>query len=301
VAAFAGWAVIGASSASAAVPQTLSYYVDTESTTTLYNWGYNAPGDLSGNGALGIILDFGRPAYRSSDGVYGTIDWNGVSGHFVPNGTILALMEAFARGWYNGHSGNIAIAQGVNNCSVDSIDPGCPAHTSYDLPSHLGWITAAQKWAAFCDKFDNWLASSGYWGRVVGEAAIDAEPDYDSTYSHTANFVGEFNNDVTWAWNYDFGAPYTGTWNMQELYTIAYGVTADEPWAEVYNQSMATEWANLSQWGANNSKNGAIYFQGVMCTTVGLDCSTAYSDLVRALSKVKYIGINEWKTKIKFG
>lgn len=275
VAAITGWTMIEASIASATPPQTMSYYVTSNSTSTLQSWGCNAPAN---SGA--IVVDFGRPAYRSSDSAYGTIDWVGSSGTFIPNGTIQGLIEAFAKGWYNCHSGNVVIIRALSNCSVNSVDPNCPAHTSYDVPS---WITAAQKWAAYTTSFGDYLSSSGYSSRETPAAGIDAEPDYDTVYTHTRNFVGTYNSNGS-TWMYDFGAPYSDYWSYEDMYTIAYGVLLDFPYAEVYNTDFATDWYHISSWGASNGDYGAMYFEGVMCTTSGLGCSSAYSALVSALS-----------------
>lgn len=273
LAAFVGWAVARPAIASASPPLTLSYYVDSESSSTLENWGCSA--GSSGNGGA-IILDFGRPAYRSSDGSYGTIDFHGANGVYLPNGTIKSLLQAFAQGWYTCSpvGPKVVIARGTNNCANDSNDPACPAlHAcpNGSSPCTPSFSTAGTDWGNYTNDFGSYISSAGFSSQESAAAANDAEPAWNPGYSQSRNFTGAYNT-ASGHTMFDYGAAYTGYWTNASMYYIAYGLVDDFPFPEVYAQSQANEWESLDKWGASNGSLGAMYFEGVMCTTQGLVC-----------------------------
>lgn len=276
------WMAATPSIAAAAPSVTSSYYVGTENPAELTTWGCNAGG--SGKSGL-IILDFGKPAYRSSDNAYGTINFDG-SGKFLPNGTIQTMMDNFATGWYDcsGVNPQVAIAEGVNNCANDATDPNCGS-----LPACNGsnvcvpnWTTAGQKWASFTNGLQSYMSSLGYSSQEVAASGIDAEPAYNPGYSKSRDFVGGYNGASS-ILMYDFGAAYGYPWTPAEEYYPAYGAVDDFPVPEVYDSGNAVNWENLAIWGHDNGNHSNPYFMGVMCTPGYLACDTAWSDMLSDL------------------
>jgi hypothetical protein len=295
VAAFAGWAAVHPSLASASSPPvTTSIYVTTESASTMETWGCTQGG--SGKSGL-IILDFGRPAYRSSDNAYGTINFDGTNGKFLPNGTIQTMMQQFAFGWWScsGVNPQVTLAWGTNNCAQDSTDSNCPALASCpngSSPCAPSFSTAGQKWGAFVTSFAGYLINQGFSSQESAAAGDDAEPAYNPGYSQSRNFVGSYNSSSDYL-IYDYGAAYSGPWTDSDIYFMSYGALNSLPVPEVYTGStgppptspQANEWEGVAKWGYSNGTYGAPYFEGVMCVIGSgyLPCDPAWNAMLNAL------------------
>lgn len=280
---------------------------DSESASTIQSLGCT-PGATNKSGL--IILDFGKPAYRSSDGVYGTINFDG-SGVFVSNAKIQTMMEDFALGWWAcaGLNLNVVIAQGVNNCASDTNDSNCGHLPSCDGTNvcNPNWATAGQNWANKTSGFSDYLNTQGFSSEEAPGAGIDAEPAYNPGYTFSQNFVDSYNSTTGCCLMYDFGAAYGGTWSNAAIYHVAYGASADVPVPEVYTGTngpppkspQADEWAAVNQWATGTTPpHPAMYFYGVMCTSGSgyITCSSAYTAMLNdtTQSSIPYL------TKIQF-
>ncbi len=294
--AFAGWKALQPAIASATPAVTTSYYVDTESGSTIQSWGCTA-GQSGKSGT--IILDFGRPAYSSSLSAYGTINLDG-SGVFLSNGAIQTLIHDFATGWYNcsGISPKVKIAWGTNNCINGSGASGC----NIPQPQVPSFTTAGTKWSQFTNSFGSWLSSSGFSSQESAAGAIDAEPAWNPGWNDSHDLIAGYNSISAPYIDFDYGSLDPGYWTNTQEYYVAWNNTTSFPFPEVYNTTVASEWESLDEWAAGQSA-GSMYFEGVMCTTTGLSCSSAYSTMLSDLqshssttqSSIPYL------TQIKFG
>ena len=101
----------GASSEDRSYPTDWSFYVETTSTTTLYNLGCNQGHFDANNGKSNsaVVLDFGAQNSANT----GTTEINGVG---ISYGTVESLAEQFARGYF--------ICTGADTTSLQSLGVG---------------------------------------------------------------------------------------------------------------------------------------------------------------------------------
>ena len=157
-------------------PVTISQYEHSTTPATLDAQGCNAG---KGRKTGLVILDFGRPAFKS--GAYGTLDF---AGNFQWNVPINKAVEAYMIGYMRcrpaGLKGMLSVARGTNNsCSNEDLRC-CPNKCGLEPPS---FTKAGYWWAWRTNQVEKWVISKGWKFKVRATAAIDAEPAWDPPFS----------------------------------------------------------------------------------------------------------------------
>jgi hypothetical protein len=248
---------VGVTPALASYPfTTRSYYEHDVSTSTLYAQGKAA--GLSGAHGV-IILDFGRPAYNSSSGDYGTID---LSDHFLSNQAIENGMKAFLDAYfsYSPSSTIIFLARGINN-SCSNNDPNCcPSGCGNEPPS---FTTAGERWKTWVDNMHDYIAAnSNYALQERATGADDMEPSWNPGFGHTQDFIDGYNSTTPAYDLWDFGSNESGYWTSSQEWYAAYS-GSNWPFPEVYSSGQAGDWENLDLWSVAN-KGYSMDFRGVL-------------------------------------
>jgi hypothetical protein len=257
---------------------TPSYYISTESTTDLLNSGC-AAAQAGDTGT--IFLNFGRPALYN--GAYGTIDFHG-SGVFVSNVLISDLVSSFAQGYYQCSSGSeqAVIARGTSNNGMNSTDcnggskfiTGCTGgNCAYNFGYH---------WADWNNTTEGYIIQDGWSSRIESIGGYDAEPAWNPSYQQSYDLANGFNSQTSSYSLFVDGSVDPGFWSSLQEWNIAYGLTYDFPFPQVYYQNFADEWETLDLWAASN-KGAAMYVVGVMSTTTGFTAHQAYDALLHDL------------------
>ena len=243
-----------------------SYYEHNVSTSALYDQGCSE----AGTGHSGVaILDFGRPAYDSSTGAYGTVDFDG---HFVQNSSILDATESYAKGWFHCKTSNtqwVQIARGTtNNCKTGT---GCSGNT---VPNAN---TAGEYWGQRVNDLNSYISAQGGANQQEGTGAFDAEPKWDTGYTSTGDFRYSYNNNTGHPL-YDYGSAEPGYWTNDQLWKVSYEGD-DYPFPEVYgccHSGQISDWLNVDDWAKANNKG--YYVEGVTNDyNSGSTCNSSYT------------------------
>lgn len=226
-------------------------------------------------GATGVvILDFGKPSYNGS--TYGTILF---SGAFAGNREITHAMGAYATGYVRclpkGSSDRIQLARGTSNYH----------------PSVPSVYKAGRKWAGEVMNLQRSLRAANFDAHVTAAAADDVEPAWDPTFWQTRDFYrGYADSRVGYAlYNYGSldGGIVSGVWNAREAFYVTGGMRYAHAIPEIYNQTMAQEWAALAQ-VAKKRYHRPVKFAGVMTERTsanhGVKPKDAHRMLVRQLA-----------------
>ncbi|HET7077987.1 MAG TPA: hypothetical protein VFM49_11110, partial [Chloroflexia bacterium] len=163
--------------------------------------------------------------------------------------------------------------------------------TSNDQQGSNVALTAdhAAAWAQMVDKV---TSDVSYIEGIVVEAGIDAEPNFDTAYSHTADWVNSYStNGHTLC--HDFGstdgypdlAPGEPTpvvsppwghssWSVDEFYNIARGISGQRPLPEIYKSSYARDWYRVKRWSQTRPipLTFPMDFEGVMSECYSSGC-----------------------------
>ncbi len=223
-----------------------------------------------------VVLDFGKPAYRR--GGYGTILF---SSRFAKNHRITTAMVSYARGYASclpQESGaSITIARGTSN-----YHPAVPSA-----------YTAGVKWARETNELGRALFRHGLADHVRAAAADDAEPAWDPGFRKTRDFFHGFRTAVHGHTLYDYGSLDGGigaVWSARQAWFVAGGIRYTQALPEIYNSTMALEWAELARIARSRYHLG-VRFAGVM-TQGARHCRCGYRPwdahrvLARALAAV---------------
>lgn len=274
-----------AAAATSAPHYSHSWYITTNSTSTMYNRGLaDGKFDTVHCTAALIVLDFGQPTqwHYSGSGYqqYGTWNFNS-AGVFLADDQILALAENYAAGWWDGTSScpYLHLALGTNNYNE------CPAPGIYAL-STCSVSTAGAEWAALIKNFNAWLqvkhrdTSTGtYWWYGQQEniqAADDIEHGYDCA-AKTRQFIAAYNANTTYAM-FDYGDFATGgCWAPSDMYYVGWGGADEWNIPETYTSTQ------INSLIAVERSQGDMYPSGNMTTCAGSDplpttttCSNGY-------------------------
>ena len=226
-------------------------------------------------GATGVvILDFGKPAYNGH--TYGTILF---SGAFAGNKDITHAMGAYATGYVRclpkGSHDRISLARGTSNYH----------------PSVPSVYQAGRRWARETMKLQRALHAANFDAHVTAAAADDVEPAWDPSFWRTHDFYrGYADSRVGFAlYNYGSldGGILTGYWNAHQAFYVTGGMRYARAIPEIYNQTMAREWAALAQ-VAQHRYHRPVKFAGVMTERTagnhGVKPGDAHRMLVRELA-----------------
>jgi len=248
-----------------------SLYEQTTSRPVLRQQGCDAA--RAGVGGV-VILDFGKLAWNGHS--YGTILFGG---GFAGNRAITRAMAAYAFGYHHclpaGSLAHIDLARGTSN-----YHPAVP-----DV------FTAGRKWARETTALSHLLYFRGIDQHVTSAAADDSEPAWDPAFHKTRDFFRGYRAAGNGRTLYNYGSLDGGVgafWNARQLYFVSGGMRYSRVIPEIYNHTMASEWAELAA-VVRRSIHRDIRFAGVMTQyATGCGCSlnppTAHESLVRALA-----------------
>lgn len=220
-----------------------------------------------------VILAFGQPAYNGH--TYGT---NLFSGRFAGNRVITRAMFAYAYGYARclrrGSTARITLARGTSN-----YRPQVPSA-----------YRAGRKWARETMALAHALRLHGLHAHVRSAAADDVEPAWDRSFHRTRDFFRGFRDARTGHLLYNFGSldgGVGGIWSARQAFFVASGMRYARVIPEIYNQAMATQWAELAHI-ARRRYHRPVRFAGVMTTHTsrnhGLKPRDAHTTLMRALA-----------------
>ena len=226
-------------------------------------------------GATGVvILDFGKPAYDGH--TYGTILF---SGAFAGNDDITRAMGAYATGYVRclakGSSDRIQLARGTSNYH----------------PSVPSVYKAGRKWAREVMDLQRALRNASFDGHVTAAAADDVEPAWDPSWWRTRDFYRGYADSRVGHALYNYGSLdggiVSGYWNAHQAFYVTGGMRYARAIPEIYNQTMAREWAALAQ-VSKKRYHRPVKFAGVMTehtpSNHGVKPKDAHRMLVRELA-----------------
>jgi len=226
-------------------------------------------------GATGVvILDFGKPAYDGH--TYGTILFSGV---FAGNKKITRAMLAYASGYSHclrrGSHDVIQLARGTSNY-----------HPSVPSAFHAG-----RKWARETMTLQHQLRQTHLDAHVVSAAADDVEPAWDRSFRRTRDFYRGYASTRVGHSLYNYGSLdggiVDGVWSVHQAFYVTGGMRYARPIPEIYNKTMARQWAALAQ-VARRRYHRTIKFAGVMTmhtsSNHGMKPRDAHLALVRQLA-----------------
>lgn len=218
-----------------------------------------------------VILDFGKPAYMH--GGYGTILF---SGRFAPNRRITSAAFGYARGYVSclpdGSTASIELARGTSN---------------YD-PAVSSAYAAGVRWARETNRLGRMLDRTGLAANVEAAAADDAEPAWDRSFHQTREFFHGFRAATHGHTLFNYGSLDGGVgavWSARQAWYVSGGLRHTKALPEIYNSTMAREWAELARIAHGRYHRG-IHFAGVMTQgTAGCNCGLRPPEAHRALAQ----------------
>ena len=226
-------------------------------------------------GATGvIILDFGKPSYNGH--TYGTILF---SGAFAGNRDITRAMGAYATGYVRclprRSADRIHLARGTSNYH----------------PSVPSVYKAGRKWARETMQLQHALRAANLDSHVTAAAADDVEPAWDPSFWRTRDFYRGYADSRVGHPLYNYGSLdggiVSGYWNAHQAFYVTGGMRYAHAIPEIYNRTMAQEWAALAQ-VAKKRYHRPVKFAGVMTehtsSNHGVKPRDAHRMLVRELS-----------------
>lgn len=250
---------------------TISLYESTTSPSVFRDQGCGA----AKRGATGVvILDFGKPSYNGH--TYGTILFSGV---FAGNDEITRAMGAYATGYVRclpkGSTDHIQLARGTSNYH----------------PSVPSVYKAGRKWAREVMDLQRALRAARFDAHVTAAAADDVEPAWDPSFWRTRDFYRGYADSRVGHALYNYGSLdggiVSGYWNAHQAFFVTGGMRYARAIPEIYNKTMAQEWAALAQ-VAKKRYHRPVQFAGVMTEHTsanhGVKPKDAHRMLVRQLA-----------------
>ena len=250
---------------------TISLYERTTAPSVFRKQGCNA----AKRGATGVvILDFGKPSYNGH--TYGTMLF---SGAFAGNEEITRAMFGYASGYAGclprGSTDHISLARGTSNYH----------------PSVPNVYRAGRKWARETLALQRMLHNARLDGFVTSAAADDVEPAWDRSFWRTHDFYRGYADSRVGHPLYNYGSLdggiVSGVWSAHQAFYVTGGMRYARAIPEIYNQTMAREWAALAQ-VAHRRYHRQIQFAGVMTERTsanhGVKPKDAHRMLVRELA-----------------
>lgn len=223
-----------------------------------------------------VILDFGKPAYRR--GGYGTLTF---ADRFASNTSITWALKAYATGYARCLStrsaAKIVLARGTSNFGIDVPSPAA----------------AGRKWATETSALAAFLRRHHLDDHIEAAAADDVEPAWDRSFKRTYSFFSGFRAAHRGVLLYNYGSLDGGVgaiWNVRQAYYVTGGMRYARALPEIYNERMASEWAELSRIVVERFGT-PLSFAGIMtqyrhrCRKCGFSGREAHRALVRELSK----------------
>ena len=249
--------------------QAYSFYVTSTKTTTAVTHGCNqAQADATHHSNSMVVLDFGG---QLNDGS-GVDNWDVPIGSY-PNELVEDVAGAFARGYSQCATSNftLTLAVGTNNSvSVNAFLGTTWAHVVAAVNSYVH---------GFAPRI---TVMGGNDIEAFGTAHSDPEAAKDWARAYSAASAGLLYTDYGSA----DGCPPAGScnqgWTQYDYWFVSWGAGAAVPTPEIYNDTMAWQWEDISLFGVHN-EGGAIDFWGPMSTPSFITPGQAWDDLSNAL------------------
>ena len=230
------------------------------------------------NGTNGlVVLDFGKLAYRPRRGGYGTVTF---ADRFASNRSIGWAAKSYARGYSEcvakRSRSHIVLALGTSNYDQD-------------VPSTYA---AGRLWAKETAVVGAYLRLH-HFDRVVAAAGDDVEPAWDRGFRRTYDFFRGFGSVHSGYLLYNYGSLDGGVghvWKLRQAYYVAGGMRAARAVPEIYNRSMAEQWAELARLSVHRYGK-PIKLAGLMtqhhghCHICGFTAAEAHRAFVHELAK----------------
>jgi hypothetical protein len=254
---------------------TPSLYEHTASTTIVRGQGCRA-GRARTSGL--VVLDFGKLSYMPRRGGYGTITF---ANRFASDTTVGWAAKSYARGYSQclpkGSEAHIILAIGTSNYDQD-------------VPSTT---VAGRLWAKQTDLLGAYVKTH-HFDHVTAAAGDDAEPAWDRGFLRTYGFFSGFGAVHPGQLIYNYGSldggVSSGIWKLRQAYYVAGGMKAARAVPQIYNRTMAKEWAELAQL-AMHRYGKPIQLAGLMtqhttkCRGCGYTAAQAHTALADELAK----------------
>lgn len=227
-------------------------------------------------GALSV-LDFGAPCYVPGTTTYG-VELFGDYSVCVTDSEVRTLVGAWIRGYESDHGAGtptVTLAVGTSN-SENSIDPGGALTNAQMTASGRSWysqVVGSISTSGLAAPVRVWGASDmeqagGGWysgnptaNWVKGYSAYSPARKSTTCSLSSSGLLADYGDDVLG------GAGSANGWTVSQVYQVVWGEPPACALPEIYVSAMATEWKDLSQWGAQNTTTGSMVFTGVMTTT----------------------------------
>ncbi len=233
----------------------LSFYMDTISTATLYDMGCSL-GNLLEDGrapqnAL-VILAFGQSLKSGS--FYGASIFGG-SGGFGSTSEIAAAVQQYARGFW--------VCTGANTTARLRVAVGT---SNYGITANLGTTEARNHgaaWSRMVTAANSWLADRGYTSQtgVVGANDIEVSWSGPGIARAWVDAYGAAGGFAMYHFGDAAGCPTSGTtatsracggsWTQDHVWYVSYGAPPAYPVPEIYRNDgvMARQWQQVSLYG----------------------------------------------------
>jgi hypothetical protein len=224
-----------------------------------------------------VVLDFGKLAFRPRRGGYGTVTF---ADRFASNRAVGWAVKSFAHGYSQclpkSARAHITLALGTSNYDQD-------------VPSTY---VAGRRWAEETAVIGAYLKTH-HFDHVTAAAGDDVEPAWDRSFMRTYDFFRGFGAVHSGYLLYNYGSLDGGVgkiWKLRQAYYVAGGMHAARAVPEIYNRSMAEQWADLSRQAVKRYGN-PIKLAGLMtqhhdhCRICGYTAAEAHRALVRELAK----------------
>jgi hypothetical protein len=211
-----------------------------------------------------VILDFGRPA-QDAAGVQSTLDF---SSQVDALGNVASAVERYIDGYRHAAqpTAKLTVLLGTNNsCGTGQPCGGSTCGCKVEPTNFATWGQASGTAVAVVNAYASSSGSAATAAISVG-GADDAEPGFDPGYTNTFNTLTGY-AAVTKLPMADYGSldggPGNSYWTPAQLAAVAGGFGSDTPFPEIYHQSMADQWAALSNWSAINLGK-PLTFSGIL-------------------------------------
>ena len=227
-----------------------------------------------------VVLDFGKLSFRPRRGGYGTVTF---ADRFASNRAITWAMKSYARGYSRclprRSKARIILARGTSNYNQD-------------VPSTY---TAGRLWAGATVAFANYLRRH-HLDHVTAAAGDDAEPAWDRTFRRTYDFFRGYARSDHGYLIYNYGSLDGGVgaiWKLRQAYYVAGGMEEARVVPEIYNRTMAREWAELARLSVHRYHK-PIKLAGLMtqhwtsCSGCGYTAPKARHVLARELTRATH-------------
>jgi hypothetical protein len=221
-----------------------------------------------------VVLDFGSPCYvPDATSVYGVEMFNEQVLTCIPASSLRPLVENWISGYESQNQSstvNLTLGIGTSN-SYNGVDPNYALTDAQMSASGQSWyqtLVAAIPTSGLAAPLTIWgaadleQASDNDW--YPGAATVDWVQGFDGASTARSacplnqnGYLADYGDDILGGSGSEDG------WTVAQVYDVAWGFPGSCAEPEIYYSDLATEWEDLSAWGAANGES-AISFSGVM-------------------------------------